>query len=158
VFLILMLDRFHAFYTHGKGFQERVIDSKILALDALHGSAIALRFVLFLVQSLLIATSNRKTNMTLGWSAVAIGPIIACLGTLLAFRSVRLTQDITFFGMLYSRFLLVMFTEMASYLQLTINLGIVASHLAAWVLLLVCLLDQQCRVARYTPRPPEFAC
>lgn len=115
VFLILMLDGFHAFYTHGKGFQERAIDSNILALDAVHGSAIALWFVLFLVQSLLIATRNRKIHMTLGWSAVAIGPIIACLGTLVAFRSVKLTPDITFFGMLYSRFLLVMFTEMAMF-------------------------------------------
>lgn len=123
VFVILMLDGFYAFYSHGKGFQERPIDPRILALDAVHGSAIALWFVLFLVQLLLIATRNRKVNMTLGWSAVAIGPIIVCLGSLVAFRSVKLTPDITFFGMLYSRFLLVMFSEMAMFTLFTMAAG-----------------------------------
>ena len=114
VFLILMLNGFHAF-THAKGFQERPIAPGILVLDAVHGGAIAMWFVLFLVQSLLIASRNRKVHMTLGWSALTLGPIIACLGILVAFRSVQLAPNITFFGMLYTRFLLVMFVEMAMF-------------------------------------------
>jgi hypothetical protein len=123
VFLILMLNGFNAFFTHGKGLQERPIAPGILVLDAVHGSAIALWFILFLVQSLLIASRNRKIHMTLGWSALALGPIIAGLGTLVAFRSVQLSPNITFFGMLYSRFLLVMFTEMAMF-TLFLTVGI----------------------------------
>jgi hypothetical protein len=115
LFLILMLNGFHAFLANGKGFRQRPIDSGIVVLDAVHGGAIALWFVLFLVQSLLIASRNRKLHMTLGWSALVLGPVIACLGTLVAFHSVELSPNITFFGMLYSRFMLVMFTEMAMF-------------------------------------------
>jgi hypothetical protein len=112
LFVVFMMSGFYSFYTHGKGFLERPIDPSIIALDAVHGAAIALWFVLFLAQSLLIATQNRTVHMTLGWSAVALGPLIACLGTMVAYRSVKLTPDFIFFGMRYSHFLLAMFAEM----------------------------------------------
>ncbi|MDE3201327.1 MAG: hypothetical protein KGN79_10450 [Acidobacteriota bacterium] len=111
LFLFLMLWGFHSF-VHGRGFQERPIDPSIIRLDAAHGIAIALWFVLFLAQSLLIATRNRKVHMTLGWSVVVLGPAIAILGTMVAYRSVKLTPEFIFFNMWYSHFLLSMFVEM----------------------------------------------
>jgi hypothetical protein len=54
--------------------------------------------------------------MKLGWSAVAIGLTITVTGSLVAIRSVQVTPtDFHFFGVLYSRFLLVMLTEVAIY-------------------------------------------
>lgn len=114
LFLLLMLLGFRPFYTHGTGFAGRIIDPGILPLVTVHGVAIALWFVLFFVQSLLIGVRRRKIHMKLGWSAVGIGVTIACTGTAVAIRSVQMApQTFFFFGMQYSRFLLVMLTEMA---------------------------------------------
>jgi hypothetical protein len=114
LFLLLMLLGFRPFYTHGTGFAGRPIDPGILPLVTVHGIAIALWFVLFFVQSLLIGVRRRKVHMKLGWSAVAIGLTIAGTGTAVAIRSVQITPaNFVFFGIPYSRFLLVMLTEMA---------------------------------------------
>jgi len=102
LFLVMMLIGFQSFYLHGQAFEGRTIDPQIYALDAVHGTAIALWFVLFLAQSLLITVRNRKLHMKLGWAAVVLGPAIAILGTLVAIRSVQLTPDFVFFGMLYT--------------------------------------------------------
>lgn len=116
LFLVLMLIGFHSFYLHGTGFEGRQIAPRILALDAVHGTAIAMWFVLFFAQSLLIAVRNRKLHMTLGWASVVLGPALAGMGTAVAITSVRITDPhFQFFGMLYSRFLLVMLTEMAMF-------------------------------------------
>jgi hypothetical protein len=117
LFLVLMLVGFHAFYLRGAGFENRQIDPRIFVLDAMHGTAIALWFVLFFAQSVLIAVRNRKLHRTLGWASVVLGPALAGLGTAVAIKSVRITPpDFHFFGMLYSRFLLVMLAEMALFL------------------------------------------
>jgi len=109
-----MLIGFRPFYTHATGFAGRKIDPGILPLVTVHGCAIALWFVLFFAQALLIGTRRRKLHMKLGWSAVAIGLTIACTGTAVAIRSVQMApSDFVFFGIPYSRFLLVMLTEMA---------------------------------------------
>jgi hypothetical protein len=114
LFLVLMLVGFHSFYLRGTGFEDRQIDSRIFVLDAVHGTAIALWFVLFFAQSVLIAVRNRKLHMTLGWASVVLGPALAGLGTAVAIESVRISPpDFHLFGMLYSRLLLVMFAEMA---------------------------------------------
>jgi len=113
VFLLLMLIGFHAFYSHGTGLAGRRIDPGILPLVTVHGIAIAFWFVLFFVQSVLISVRNRRLHMKLGWSAVAIGLTIACTGSLVAIRSVQMSPPAPFFGIPYSRFLLVMLTEIA---------------------------------------------
>jgi hypothetical protein len=114
VFLLAMLISFHPFYTHGTGMAGRMIEPVIFPLVLVHGSAIAAWYVLFFVQSLLINIRNRPLHMKLGWSAVAIGLTIACTGSLVAIRSVQVTPaDFRFFGMQYSRFLLVMLVEIA---------------------------------------------
>lgn len=113
IFLVLMLIGFHPFYTHGTGLAGRRIDPVIFPLVAVHGVAIAAWFALFFVQSLLISVRSRRLHMKLGWSAIGIGLTIACTGSLVAIRSVQVSPPILFFGMEYSRFLLVMLTEMA---------------------------------------------
>lgn len=114
LFLLLMLLGFRPFYTHGTGFAGRIIDPRILPLVTVHGVAIALWFVLFFAQSLLIGIRRRKVHMKLGWSAVVLGLTIAGTGTAVAIRSVQNAPlEFAFFGMPYSRFLLVMLTEMA---------------------------------------------
>lgn len=115
LFLLMMMVGFHSF-AHGRGQDDRVIDPSIFALVAVHGLAIAAWYVLFFVQSLLITVRKRKLHMTLGWAAVAIGLTIACTGSLVAIRSVQVTPpQFEFFGLLYSRFLLVMLVEIALY-------------------------------------------
>lgn len=113
LFLVLMLVGFHSFYLQGTGFEGRKLDPRILVLVSVHGGAIALWFVLFFLQSLLITARRRGLHMTLGWSTVVLGPALAGLGVSVAITSVRMTDpQFHFFGMLYSRFLLVMLVEM----------------------------------------------
>ena len=113
VFLSLMLAAFHPFFLHRTHFDGSRIDPSIFWIVAVHGISIAAWFVLFFVQSLLIAVRNRRLHMTLGWSALVIGTATAWSGTLVAVRSVQLTPGFVFFNMEYPRFLLAMFTEMA---------------------------------------------
>ena len=112
-FLLVMLIGFHPFYLHGTHFDGTPIDPSIFWLVLVHGVAIAMWFVLFLVQSMLIAVRSRRVHMSLGWSAIGIGVALASTGTVVAIRSVQLTPSFVFFNMEYPRFLLAMFTEMA---------------------------------------------
>jgi hypothetical protein len=115
VFLALMIVAFHPFFLRGTHFDGSPIDPSIFWIVAVHGISITAWFVLFLAQSLLIAVRNRRVHMTLGWSAIVIGIVIAGSGTLVAIRSVQLTPGFVFFNMEYPRFLLAMFTEMAMF-------------------------------------------
>lgn len=114
LFLLIMATGFRQFILHGHGHSGRIIDPAIILLVTAHGLAIAAWYTLYFVQALLITARRRKVHMTLGWSAVAIGLIIAVTGPMVAIRSVRITPpNFHFFGMLYSRFLLGMLTEIA---------------------------------------------
>lgn len=111
-----MLVGFRAFVTRGMGDGGRVIDPGIFRLDLIHGLAIASWYILFFVQALLIGVRSRWLHFKLGWSAVAIALAIAVTGPWVAIRSVQITPpDFSFFGMQYSRFLLVMLTEIVLY-------------------------------------------
>ncbi len=125
-FLVAMLVGFRWFVTSGTGAGGRTIDPVIFRLDLIHGSAIASWFVVFFIQALLIGVRNRRLHFKLGWCGVAVALIIAVTGPWVAFRSVQITPpDFHFFGMLYSRFLLVMFTEIAAYITF-VTIGILA--------------------------------
>ena len=116
LFLVLMLIGFRAFVASGTGAAGRVIDPVIFRVDLVHGLAIASWYVLFFIQSLLIASRNRQLHLKLGWSSVAVGLAIAVTGPWVAIRSVQITPPgVHLFGMEYSRFLLVMLTEIALY-------------------------------------------
>jgi hypothetical protein len=114
LFLLVMSIGFRQFILHGHGHGGRIIDPGILALVTAHGLAIAAWYTLYFVQALLITVRQRKLHMTLGWGAVAVGLTIAVTGPLVAIQSVQITPpQFHFFGMLYSRFLLGMLTEIA---------------------------------------------
>lgn len=114
LFAVMMFIGFFAFYTRGAPFGGEQITPQIRGLVIVHGVAITIWFLLFMVQALLITVRNRKLHMKLGWSAVAVGLVIAVSGVLTAVHSVRLTPpDLMFFGMKYHDFLLVMLTEIA---------------------------------------------
>jgi hypothetical protein len=112
LFLLMMAVGFREFILHGHGQGGRLIDPGILPIVIAHGLAIATWYTLYFVQALLITLRRRKLHMTLGWAAVAVGLTIAVTGPLVAVRSVQVTPpEFHFFGMLYSRFLLGMLTE-----------------------------------------------
>lgn len=112
LFLLTMCVGFREFILHGHGQGGRIIDPGILPIVAVHGLAIAGWYTLYFVQALLITFRQRKLHMTLGWAAVAVGLTIAVTGPLVAVRSVQITPpEFHFFGVLYSRFLLGMLTE-----------------------------------------------
>jgi hypothetical protein len=145
-FLVAMLVGFRAFIGSGAGAGGRMIDPVILRLDAIHGFAIAAWFVLFFIQSMLMAVRNRRLHFTLGWSAVAIALAILVTGSWVAIRSVQITPaEAHFFGMQYSRFLLVMLTEIAVYTAF-VTIGIFTRkkpriHRSAMLVASLCLLS-----------------
>jgi len=115
VFVLLTFWGFHSFYLNGKAAGGDPIAPEMLVLDSIHGAAMSAWVLLFLVQAVLMGTGNRKLHMKLGWAALAIAPVLTICGILTAFRSVQNSPDGVFFDMLYRRFLLVMFTEIALY-------------------------------------------
>jgi hypothetical protein len=118
--LAVMFAGFFAFYTSGRGAGGRIIDPGIMAVVIVHGMGITAWYVLSLVQSLLITVKNRKLHMKLGWSAVALLPVIAVSGVLVAIRSAQGAGDFVFFGMRYADFLLVMLVEIAVFTLLVV--------------------------------------
>ena len=140
-----MLLGFHSFVTSGTGADGRIIDPAIFRLDLIHGLAIAAWYVLFFIQSLLITARNRRLHFKLGWSVVVVALAVVITGPWVAIRSVRITPaDFHFVGMQYSRFLLLMLTEVALYGGFII-VGIFTRkkpriHRTAMVLACLCLL------------------
>lgn len=107
---------FHDFILHGEGAGGRVIGPKMFALDATHGMCVGLWFVLFLVQSLLIASKNRRIHLKLGWAGVVIGLSVVVTGFWVTTQSVIVhSPKMPIVGMLYSQFLLVMYAELVSF-------------------------------------------
>lgn len=145
VFLAAMLIGFHHFIANGRGVGDSTIDPSIFLLDLIHGLAIAAWYVLFFVQSLLITVKRPRVHFKLGWAILVIAPIIAITGTLVAIRSVSISPpDFQFVGLRYSRFLLVMLTEILFY-TVFVAIGILSRkkpriHRAAMVLASLCLL------------------
>ena len=80
----------------------------MLAAIVAHSSAIFAWFVLFFVQSLLIATQNRRVHMKLGWSVLVIASTIAVTGPFVAVRSTSLERNMPVFDWPARPFLLVM--------------------------------------------------
>jgi hypothetical protein len=123
-FLFLTLLGFRQYIFGGKHFDGSPIDPTILATVVAHSSAVFAWYVLFFVQSLLISVQNRRLHMTLGWSALAIGSLIAVTGPLVAIRSTRLAG---FSGNVFDwpgpQFLLIMLTEIALFVTF-VTLGV----------------------------------
>ena len=111
--LVITFVGFSAFYTSGHGQGGRVIAPGIMPVVIVHGMGITAWYVLSLVQSLLITVRNRSLHMKLGWSAVALVPVIAVSGVLVAFRSAQAAPNFKFFGMAYHDFLFLMVVEIS---------------------------------------------
>jgi hypothetical protein len=113
IFLVLTVIGFQHYILAGKHVDGSPIDPLMLATVIAHSSAIFAWFVLFFVQSLLIASQNRRVHMKLGWGVVAIAAVIAVTGPLVAFRSIRLVPSQVIFDWPGPQFLLIMYTEIA---------------------------------------------
>lgn len=117
IFLASMLVGFRHFVANGTASDGSPLNPAMFRLDLIHGAAIAAWYVLFFTQSLLISVRSRRLHFKLGWGAVAVALTIAVTGPWVATRSVQNTpSDFHFFGMQYSRFLLVMYAEIALYI------------------------------------------
>lgn len=116
--LVIMLVGFSAFYTHGRGESGRIISPAIMPTVIVHGMSVTAWYLLSLGQALLITVRNRKLHMTLGWAALALLPVIAVSGILVAVRSASSAPNFKFFGMNYHDFVLVMFVEIAVFAAL----------------------------------------
>lgn len=144
-FIVMMLVGFHWFVTSAKAAGGSEIDPVMFRLDLVHGLAITTWYVLFFTQSLLIGVRNRRLHFKLGWSAIAVALAIVITGSWVAIRSVQISPpDTQFFGMQYSRFLLVMLTEIGLYATF-VTIGILNRkkpwiHRSAMVLASLCLL------------------
>lgn len=114
LFLVAIVVAFHDFILDGRGTGGRVIGPEMFRVDAIHGACIGLWFLLFLVQSLLIASKNRRIHLKLGWAALVIGLGVVVTGPWVATRSVIVhSPNMPIVGMLYSQFLLVLYVEIA---------------------------------------------
>ena len=111
--LLIMAVGFWPYYTAGRGEGGRVIDPALVPTVFVHGMSITAWYGFSLLQSLLIAVKKRRVHLMLGWVAVALAPVIAVSGALVAVRSARAAPPaMVFFGMPYrSDFVLVMLTE-----------------------------------------------
>jgi hypothetical protein len=109
--LLIAFVGFRPFYLGGEGMGGRKISPELFLLVLVHGAAMTAWLLLFLVQSMLIPTRNRRLHMKLGWGAVAIVLVVAISGCMVAVQSVRAAPDFPFWGMAYRQFLLIMLAE-----------------------------------------------
>jgi hypothetical protein len=109
--LMIMIAGFHPYYLRGEGMAGRKISPQLATLVFVHGAAMTVWLMLFLVQSLLVPARKLRIHMKLGWGGVAVAFVAACSGFMLAVESVRPIPAIPFWGMAYRQFLLVMLIE-----------------------------------------------
>ncbi|WP_109487780.1 hypothetical protein [Occallatibacter savannae] len=115
IFLVLTVVGFQHYIFGGKHFDGSPIDPTMLVIVVAHSTAIFAWFLLFFLQSLLIATKNRRIHQKLGWSVLVIATAIAVTGPIVATHSVRLVPQQVVFDWPGPRFLLVMYAEIALY-------------------------------------------
>ena len=111
MFLALTVIGFQRYIFGGRHADGSPIDPAMLAIVVAHSSAIFAWFVLFFVQSVLIASKNRKVHMKLGWSVLVIGTTIAVTGPLVAYRSIQVFPSQVVFDWPGPQFLLIMYSE-----------------------------------------------
>ena len=111
--LTTMVAGFHPYYLRGEGMAGRTISPQLATLVFVHGAAMTVWLVLFLVQSLLVPARQLRIHMKLGWGGVAVALVAAGSGFVLAVESVRPVPAIPFWGMAYRQFMFVMLIEVA---------------------------------------------
>ena len=115
VILLLTFLGFQHFYLEGKGSVGQPLTPPIAPVVIVHGLACTGWILLFFVQSLLIASRNRRLHMTLGLSAMGLAPIIAVTSLWVAIAGARLMPEFAIAGLPRPQFMLIMFTQIAAF-------------------------------------------
>jgi hypothetical protein len=117
LFLVLTFAGFQKYIFGGKHEDGNAIAEQMVATVAVHSASIFAWYVLYFVQCLLIAVQNRGLHRKLGWSALAVGSMIAVTGPMVAIRSVRSAPaNAAVFDWPLPQFLLIMLTEILLFL------------------------------------------
>jgi hypothetical protein len=85
--LTIMVAGFHPYYRRGEGMAGRTISPQLATLVFVHGAAMTMWLMLFLVQSLLVPARRLRLHMKLGWGGVAVALVAAGSGFMLAVES-----------------------------------------------------------------------
>ena len=80
---------FQHFYFQGKAYPGRELTPPIRNLLIIHGTAMAVWILLFLVQPLLIATGGRRMHMLLGKFGAALAAVVVIFGILVGIGAAR---------------------------------------------------------------------
>lgn len=83
--LILTFISFHHFYLHGRSYQNEELNPDRLGLIITHGVVMTAWMLLFLVQTWLIVSGNRRVHRTLGFVSAFVAFCVLVLGIRLAF-------------------------------------------------------------------------
>ena len=115
IMLLVTLWGFRAYYLRGLGAGDVEIAPTMVRLAAVHGGALTAWIVLFLAQTVLVASNRRYWHRVLGWGALAVAFAVCMSGLLVAVRSVQAAPGFVFWGMDYRQFLLIMLVEIATF-------------------------------------------
>jgi hypothetical protein len=96
---VIMLLGFQQFYLHGRGYPDHELAPPIRRLLLAHGLAMTGWMTLFLVQSLLIVSGNRRLHMTLGRLGAVLAVVMVLLGLWLPIATTRVEPDVTLWGL-----------------------------------------------------------
>src|SRR5471032_2806400 len=88
--LVLTMIGFSKFLLQGRESEGNPVPAPILALVIVHGVGLLLWIVMFFVQSVLIASGNRKLHMKLGWGTALIALVVVLSSPVMATKSVWL--------------------------------------------------------------------
>ncbi len=83
--LILAFIGFQHFYLHGRNFENQELDADRRGLLIVHGIAMTAWMLLFVVQTLLIVSGNRRFHRILGWVSASVALCVVALGAQLVF-------------------------------------------------------------------------
>ena len=121
---MITLIGFQQFYLHGKAVGAREIPPKMFLLTVVHGIIMSSWIILFLVQTLLIVSGNRRQHIILGRIGAVLAVAMIIIGVSMAIESVRVTPDAGVFrGLTRKQFLAVPLTDTAKF-ALFVSIGV----------------------------------
>jgi len=118
--LTVMVAGFHPYYLRGEGMAGRTISPQLATLVFVHGAAMTVWLMVFLVQSLLVPARKLRIHMKLGWGGGVVALVAAGSGFMLAVESVRPVPAIPFWGMACRQFMFVMLIEVTLFTLLVL--------------------------------------
>lgn len=114
ILIALMLWGFHHFYFEGRSYPGRDITPPIRSLVIAHGASMAGWMVLYLVQTFLIATRNRRVHMALGKVGAVLALGILAIGYMVAVGSAKVSPpEMQIWGMHPDAFMIVPMATLA---------------------------------------------